>query len=180
MTRALGALAAALWLAAPAAAQQPPAAPAPPGATGASPYDPAILSACLSIRSGPRDRAGCVGVATSRCLDALPPVAEDDAFSACYVAEEAQWTERLEGSLALYRDNLQASDTAEGSGTGRVDRLAEAQDAWERYRNADCGLHYRVAEGGGSEVLAEAACRLDRVAERALALEQVLQRMEGP
>lgn len=171
-------LAVALLLAGPAFGQD---AAAPADTSAGAPYDESIVPACLTGRLGLRDRSNCIGVAAAQCLDRLPEVAEAMSFASCFTAEEAQWAARLTEALASYQDSMAMSDRAEGvaPGTGRVDRLHDAQAAWEAYRDAECELQRRAAEGGAGEPVPVAACRMTLTGMRALGVEQDRLSLDG-
>lgn len=145
-------------------------------------FDPGIVDACLTIRTGTVGRSGCIGVAASRCLDALGPVAEGDALARCYTAETQVWSARLTEALARLSDSAATSDRAEqaGPGSGRRAALEVAQAAWANWRDAECGFARRMAAGGGAERPTDAACLMHLTAERALALTDAATAQEGP
>ncbi|AXC50493.1 DUF1311 domain-containing protein [Paracoccus suum] len=164
----------------PLAAQQA-AAPAP-GQADAAPFDATITEACLSGRSDPSSRSGCIGIAAAHCLAASGEINDAPVYVRCYDAEAADWQARLTDVLGRLSSSGAASDTAEaaGPGSGRRAALEVAEAAWANWRDAECAFARRLAQGGGGEALAGASCVMRLTAERALMLEQTAQQQVGP
>lgn len=157
------------------------AGPAAEGAT--DPWrDPAgiagAIETCLvEANRDPVAEDACIGQATAACLDAGGE-ATPEAAAACTAAEAEGWrllVVQTAGALVAMAEELGVG----GDGAQAV-AMAQAQRAWAEYRDADCGQLGALAEPGPVQDRLVAECRLDRGAERALALLARRRAMESP
>lgn len=173
---------------APGAAATPAAAGAPgtvaaAGSAGAGPWrDPAeiagAIETCLvEANRDPTAEDACVGQSTASCLDAAGDPTPETA-AACTAAEAEGWrllVVQTAGALVAMAEQLGVG----GDGAQAL-AMAQAQRAWAEYRDADCRQLGALAEPGPVQDGLVAQCRVDRGAERALALLSRRRAMDSP
>lgn len=151
--------AAALFLALPAAAQQPAA---------FTTADAALMTACIEKLSSAnqaeddpaalRPMTDCIGAASTVCMES-----EDGGFSTigmvtCTARETDWWDSQLNTQYAGLRESL-APDL--------FSTLQAAQRAWIDYRDKACGFEYDLWGEGSIRSVIHAGCMLDLTAARA-------------
>lgn len=159
------------FLAGPAAATE-----APETAAGA--MAGAVEACVVEANRDPAAELACRGVAASACLDAAAEPTPEVA-AACTAAEAEGWrtlAAQTAGALVVMADELGVG----GEGAGQAALVARAQRAWAEFRDADCAQLGALAEPGAARDGVVATCRLDRSAERALALLARRRAMESP
>lgn len=104
------------------------------------------------------DANGCVGVASSTCMESEPDGATTVGMVACTARETAWW----DSQLNAHYSSLEVSLTAE-----LATKLREAQRAWIAYRDAGCGFEYDLWSEGTIRSVVHAGCVLDETARRA-------------
>ncbi len=71
--------------------------------------------------------------------------------------DEARETIRLVNKSLIYIEGYEGAETPQDVGVGRA-MLVEAQEAWEVYRRASCGLETHLYFGGDGRSLAMGTC----------------------
>ncbi|MBP7000995.1 lysozyme inhibitor LprI family protein [Amaricoccus sp.] len=160
-------------LAGPAAAQGAAAAPDPAAMAAAA-------EACVvEANRDPAAERACVGQGAAACLDAAAEATPEVAAS-CTAAEAEGWrmlAASTAGALVAMAEGLGVGGEGQG---GQAALVARAQRAWAEFRDADCAQLAALAEPGAAQDGVVAECRLDRSAERALALLARRRAMESP
>lgn len=144
-----------------------------PACAASAPDMDAALEACLAAAPDHAAAEACIGVPSAPCLDANPTTV---GMSSCLLEEEAAWLARLRALRAELEAQAAARDAAdEAPGLpSQTETFAEAQRAWDAFREAECAWRYARWGAGTMRQLAGAACRRDLAAARALELREAL------
>lgn len=116
------------------------------------------LETCLGVAGDSRVAlARCKGVIAEPCIEA--PGGETTAgMVQCYGAEAEAWSVQLAAAVARAR-----ADAA------RAPYLAQAEDAWRAWAQAECRYQASLYQGGSLARVLSASCTADLTAERAIA-----------
>ncbi|GAB4347823.1 MAG: hypothetical protein Kow0026_01750 [Oricola sp.] len=146
--------------------------PSPAFAQEVQDIDVDEIEYCLSEAgySGPADEHQCIGFIADSCEkgDNQP---EPGSPTDCLTREAAAWNE-----IAARRYNVLREKTKPEIARS----IADAQDSWSRYREAQCGAAgaFFSQYSGSASAEWQAKCLRDTAAERALLLDDWLLRME--
>ncbi|WP_297776237.1 lysozyme inhibitor LprI family protein [uncultured Roseovarius sp.] len=121
--------------------------------------DETIVKACHAEAGPGEDQPSCVGAAARMC-QAQPGGDTTLGTTECLMAETAVWTDLMH---AAYAAQVEALDEGERNLEAQ---LAVAQDAWNAYREAECGLRYGYWIDGSIRTIIAAACHLEKTAAR--------------
>jgi uncharacterized protein YecT (DUF1311 family) len=113
----------------------------------------------------------CLGAAANACQD-QDGGSTTIGMTECIMAETAVWDDMLNEEYTRLQRNFSARGWAGGAVTNEELKIAlrDAQRAWIAYRDADCGLRYKVWEGGTIRGVVAANCEMTMTASRALDL----------
>jgi len=126
------------------------------------PIDRGAVAACFDTGRAARDTApACVGEAAVRCQDRAGGTTTLG-IAECLMAETGVWEDLMHDALAR-----KSQDLAQRA-PGLAPALAEAQAAWAAYREAACGLQYRIWSEGSIRTIVAGNCHLRMTAARAL------------
>lgn len=156
----LAAFAAAVWWAAPLAAQD-------------VAFSPEATEACLDVAAG-AGRRECIGVSARACM-ATQGGSTTVGTGYCLGAERDWWDDRLNTAYRALMAREKAIDQ-EVSGAGRTEparaaALRDMQRAWIGWRDAACAYEFAQWGGGSGGAPAYAGCQMRLTGEQALALE---------
>lgn len=136
---------------------------------GYMPEDARLLQACINAVTatdeGATKKRNCIGVASVPCETATPDGQTTVGMMTCTLREAAWWDEQLNRTYTALKEALQSD---------AFDTLRDAQKAWIAYRDASCAFEYKYWEGGTIRVLFHSSCVLQRTAERAIELGEIL------
>ncbi len=123
--------------------------------------DSDIIAACLDTeRAAQRDGHACIGELSKPCVEA-PGGETTVGMIQCSERESKAWDGILNAEYKRLVDGLSGKSAK---------RVRDAQRAWIKMRDGDCGLSYETFEGGTIAGVIAASCMLDRTATRALQL----------
>ncbi|WP_386681198.1 lysozyme inhibitor LprI family protein [Loktanella sp. R86503] len=113
----------------------------------------------------------CLGDAANACQD-QDGGSTTIGITECIMAETAVWDDMLNEEYTRLQRNFSARGWADGAVTNEELKVAlrDAQRAWIAYRDADCGLRFKVWEGGTIRGIVAANCEMTMTASRALDL----------
>lgn len=143
-------------------------------------YMAAQVRACVDSAGEPTELSDCVGVFSADCMN------EDISWGqstlgiySCVEAETAVWDDLVDESAAELMDLYRALDDGDADSVSslplRVPSLTEAQNRWEKAREADCLVEYLQWRGGTGAKLLGASCRLERTSQRVIWLNTLLE-----
>lgn len=121
--------------------------------------DAALVRACHAGAGLGETRPPCIGTAATAC-QALPGGDTTLGIAECLMAETAAWAELMQAAYDRQAEALGGRDRA------LVAQLANAQEAWGAYRDAECGLRYGYWIEGSIRTIMAAACHLEKTAAR--------------
>lgn len=131
------------------------------------PIDRGLVKACFDTgRAGPYALPPCVGDAAALCQqrsggDTTLGIAE------CLMAETGVWSASMNAALERKMEELSQQEP------GLSQALAETQAAWAAYRDAECGLQYRIWAGGSIRTIVAGHCHMHKTAARALEVDML-------
>jgi len=135
-------------------------------ASGASaqdvPIDRDTVEACFEAGTP----SFCVGDAAADC-QGRPGGDTTLGISECLMAETGVWAALMQEA---YDRKVQSLGEIESS---LPEALRTSQDAWVAYREAECGLQYRIWSQGSIRVIIAGTCDLQKTAARALELSEL-------
>ena len=124
--------------------------------------EPWVVEECFETgRDQGRSLPPCVGAAAARCQN-RPGGGTTLGISQCLMAETGAWAGLMQTALARKSQTLSQKDP------GLAQALAATQAAWAAYREAECGLQYRVWIEGSIRTIVAGNCHLRKTAARAL------------
>ncbi len=107
----------------------------------------------------------CIGVASAACQEE-PDGQTTMGMASCTMRETAWWDEMLNHNYTTLQNTLDAETFA---------ALRTAQRAWMDFRDAECDFQYTYWQEGTIRSLYASSCQLQMTAERALALDAVIE-----
>ena len=131
----------------------------------------AELSACFDAAEMPED---CVNVVFASCEADGPTSLYNNYVIGCFFAEASAWEALMTAEYDRLRAEALSNDAyyaeTQPEWAGAVEALATAQEAWDRYRLAECDFTSAQFGPGAERAIQAAICDRDRMAERAIAL----------
>jgi uncharacterized protein YecT (DUF1311 family) len=129
--------------------------------------DRGIVGACFDTGRAARDsRPACVGDAAEHC-QARPGGDTTLGIAECLMAETGVWGEVMQVALERKMQEFSQQDPSLSQA------LAETQAAWAAYRDAECGLQYRLWMDGSIRTIIAGHCHLQKTVARALELDML-------
>ena len=129
--------------------------------------EPWVVTACFETgRDQGQSLPPCVGDAAARCQN-RPGGGTTLGISQCLMAETGAWAGLMQTALERKSQALSQKDP------GLAEALAATQAAWAAYRDAECGLQYRVWIEGSIRTIVAGQCQLRKTAARALQVDML-------
>lgn len=130
-------------------------------------YDDGAVSACLSSAVNNVARQGCIGQASTACMDA-PGGYSTVGMSTCVNREMQDWDKLLNDSYGKLVANAKQSDA--GNSQPSLPMLQKMQRDWIAFRDSSCTFAAARFQGGTASGPAAEACVMQLTGEQALRL----------
>ena len=140
----------------------------------------AMLDACYQDAEDPAGRSACKGIVSGACME-HPDGQTTLGMSLCAHSETQAWDVLLNAEYrqtlawAKYMDAEDQENFPEFA--KREAALRDAQRAWLKFREAECGLDYAVWGAGSMRHIAGSACYADMTADRTIRLRDIRETM---
>jgi uncharacterized protein YecT (DUF1311 family) len=145
----------------------------PAAAEDAAPQDVAAVRGCFEA-GGLNAVAACAGRLSEACQSSAADGQTTLGMVNCAQRETAAWDVLLNEEYRATRAWAETADAAEAVSFPEFARMAEAlrdaQRAWIRFRDAECGLAHALLGSGSMRAIAGANCLLSMTAERTVTL----------
>ena len=140
----------------------------------------AMLDACYKDAEGPAGRSACKGIVSGACME-QPDGQTTLGMSMCAQVETDAWDEILNDEYRQTMAWAKAMDAEDQHHfpefANRETGLRDAQRAWLKFREAECGLDYAVWGAGSMRHIAGSACYADMTADRTIRLRDIRETM---
>ena len=148
-----------------------------PAAAQDVPFSPDATEACLLAAEDRSGQVACIGVSAVACLDGSG--GSNAEYGLCFGAERVYWDGRVSSAYAALREHHELEDALMvelGAGAPPMaPALQEMQRTWSRFRDAVCTHEASLWGGGSGSGPAWAECMTQLTGEHALRLERNLE-----
>ncbi|OOY21374.1 hypothetical protein BMI86_02030 [Thioclava sp. DLFJ5-1] len=145
-------------------------------------YDPQVITACLSAKSGPA-RSACIGLGAAHCMTVDTAGSSNAGMGFCFGAERDDWDARLNAAYQtiVAQDGKMDAELKElgSAAPPQVPALKEMQRAWIAYRDASCTYEMSTWGGGSGAGPAGSQCEMQLTGAQALRLIARAEQLEG-
>ena len=126
---------------------------------------------CMRSATDPQDRTACLGQAAAQCIEAAGP-ANAAVRAECLGWERDYWQTGLDQTMGELVTALEVKDAAADGSV--ADAFRAAQDAWQMWRDAECGYAAERLDDATAASAAQASCEMALTGSRALQVEAEL------
>ena len=136
-----------------------------------------ITRQCYRSAQNHEQRIACIGRMAERCMAGEEGGETTLGMSMCASAETDIWDEFLNADYKAAMKLARELDAEEAGGfpefARRAESLRDAERAWLKFRDAQCGFEYARWGAGSMRHVAGSNCWLEMTARRAIALREI-------